>query len=209
MRLLPLASIAALAGALTGCFLKQADQQQAGPPSGKTYAKIEDLGADKLPYTKAKLILAGTPLNVTMERVAKGEAIMFNLSAGEEVLETEHYTGDDHIFRFAGLSDETFTPAIPIARFPLTVGETWDWEGEASLGKNRKAAKASLATTSETVNLAGGVYECVVVTANLVVSSDGTDSKRTLKFWIQPQKGIVKREFGFSSTREPRAAGDS
>lgn len=210
MRAWTLAIIAAFAGALTGCLLKPTGAQQPLPQDGKSFAKADELGADQLPYEKARLILAGTPLNVTMSKRAKPDGVEFDIKAGEETLEVERYQLDDHGFRFSALSDETFVPPIPLARFPgFKTGETWDWSGQAGLGPNKKPATATLTSTWETVNLAGGVAECVVVSANLVVKSDGTDSKRVLKFWIQPKKGIVKREFGYSSTREPRPAGDS
>ena len=204
-----IASVGAIFGVLAGCLIKPGlSNGQEVTPVTKTYQDRQSLKADELPYKSARLILAGTSLPVEMNRVQKGNDVSFRLVTRNEVLETERFQSDATGFRFAGLSDEHFVPPIPLVRYPFIVGESWQWSGVAGLGPNEKAATANLRSDSETINLAGGVHGCIVVVADLVVhTSTGTDSKRTLKFWIEPQKGLIKREFGFSSTREPRPAG--
>jgi len=202
--------IGTVVGVLIGCYRPPVSKPlvQEKPKAAKVYATSDLIVPDGLPYSTARLILAGKSLPVEMSRVKKGDSVDFNLVCKKEVLEVEHFQSDDKSFRFAGLSDEAFVPPIPLVRYPFTVGETWDWAGTAGLGPNTKQATAGLLSSEETINLSGGVNECVLVTANLVVETPGgTNSKRTLKFWIQPMKGVVKREFGFSSTREPRPAG--
>lgn len=209
MRGLSIAAVGAIIGLLAGCLLKPGDQVVTEVPAvAKTFANAESLRPDVAPYTSARLLLAGTPLTVSMARSQKNDIVSFDLIARKEVLEVERYQLDENGFRFASLSDEKFVPPIPLVRYPFTVGESWHWSGTAGLGPNEKKATAELTSASETVNLAGGVHGCVVIVANLVVASPGgTDSKRTLRFWIEPKKGIIKREFGFSSTREPRPPG--
>lgn len=198
-----------LIGVVAGCFLNSSSRPAPEPvQTEQAYATMDSMSPDALPYTTARLTLAGTPVSVQLERESKGEDVVFKLIAKKTLIEEEHYVVRTNSFLFAGLSDETFDPAIPVVRFPFRVGDTWDWEGKAALGTNRKDAKAVITSSPERINLSGGVYDCVVIVADLVVDAgDGAQSKRALKFWIQPKKGIVKREFFYSSTREPRPAG--
>lgn len=198
-----------LIGVVAGCFLNSSSKPVSVPSqTAKSFPNKESLTPEAMPYSTARLILAGTPVSVQMERATKGADVVFKLIARKEVIEEEHYILAPTVFAFSGLSDETFEPAIPLVRYPFNVGDTWEWTGEARLGTNKKTATAVMSSSAETLNLAGGVYDCVAVVADLVVESgEGAKSKRALRFWIQPKKGIVKREFGFSSTREPRAAG--
>jgi hypothetical protein len=171
---------------------------------GKTFASQDSITPDALPYTNARLLLAGTEVKVTMTRRASPGQVIFDLSARDVVLESEKYLSDDKAFSFVGLSDETFQPAIPLVVYPFSIGDDWTWSGTANLGPNSKPAEAKLTCLPEKLNLPGGVYDCVLVTADVIVqASRGVPSKRTLKFWFQPKSGLVKREFGFSSTREP------
>ena len=208
MKALFIATIGATVGLIAGCFLRSAPPVVAGQTTFKTYKAASELAPDTLPYKSAKLILSGTSLPVEMSRSQSNDTVTFSLTARKEVLEVERYQSDATGFRFSGLTDESFAPPIPIVRYPFVVGESWTWSGIAGLGSNGKQATAILNSNDETLNLAGGVHSCVLVVANVVVESPGgTKSKRILKFWIEPLKGIVKREFGFSSTREPRPAG--
>ena len=144
-----------------------------------------------------------------MSRRQTGESVTFSLTAHAETLEEEMYESNATGFRFAGATGETFKPAIPLVSYPFEVGESWDWTGTASLGPNTKSASAKLVSASETLNLATGVAECVRVTASLTIDTgQGGVSKRELRFWFEPKKGMVRREFVMSSAREPRPPAD-
>jgi len=198
----------AVVGLLAGCFLNSSPASILSQEVSKSYTTASLLQPDVLPYTSARLVAFGTSVPVGMSRVQKLDKVSFNLNAGVETLEVERYENTPTEFRFAGLSDETFVPPIPIVRYPFTVGKAWSWAGTAGLGSNEKEATAELKSEVTTVKLAGEDHACILVQANIVVKTDGgTNNKRTLKFWIEPMKGIVKRELGFSTTREPGPVG--
>lgn len=195
-------------GLVAGCLWvgKSSERHLNFDPKERTFINAQSISADKLPYTNARLILAGTEVPVTLKRIQSGSRVLFEIVAKSEVLEEEIYLSDDKAFRFASLTGETFEPAIPLIRYPMTVGESWDWSGSAGLGPTVKPATARITSSMEKLNLVTGVAECVRVTAELEVKTGQSGiSKRPLKFWIEPGKGIVKREFAYSSTREPRS----
>lgn len=194
------------AGIVAGCYLEKGGKSSdPGQVTGRQYVNEQSLQPAALPYKQTRIIMGGLEVPAEMSRKVEGKQVTFEITAKGEVLEQEHYENDDTGFRFASLSDESFNPPIPIIRYPFTVGEKWEWSGTAGLGQNIKQATAVVTSTQETLNLVTGVADCVRVTADLEVATGGPGkSKRPLKFWIEPGKGIVKREFAYSSTREPR-----
>jgi hypothetical protein len=151
------------------------------------------------------LVLAGTEVPVTLEPKLEGESFELAIRARGSVIEVERYGLGDKTFTYRGGTGEEFVPPIPIVRYPMQVGETWTWAGVAGLGPVEKGASADIDTTLETVNLATGVSEAVLVTVNLTIQAQqGVPARRQLRFWIDPKEGLVKRDFAHSSVREPR-----
>jgi hypothetical protein len=194
----------ALASAV-GCGW-QGTAQTGGDPR---YPDTSSFRPDRLPASEASLILAGTRLPVELkERRSDGKFEIVVLAHGEDV-EVETYLVAPDSFSFAGLSGESFEPPIPILRFPLVLDGRWDWAGKAFLGPVGRPARAAVAVESESLNLASGTLKAVRVDVDLSVETGkATTAKRELKFWLAPDSGVVRREFGSSSLREPRAAED-
>ncbi|MGE0002373.1 MAG: hypothetical protein AB7F50_05940 [Fimbriimonadaceae bacterium] len=173
------------------------------------YPDLAALGADQLGKQKANLILAGTKIPVDVEEERDASRYKILVLAHDETLEEESYVVGESEFLFESLSGERFQPPIPIVRFPFKVGDGWDWTGEAYLGPNGRAATAKVTTNRDQLNLASGNLDTVQVSINLVVQTSKTvNADRKLQFWIKPKAGIVRREFGSSSLREPWAAED-
>lgn len=204
MRPLPVIACAALAGVLVGCFWNQ--RPTVAAPVQDTFTSAKQMGLDRLPGQEANLILAGTEVPVELREVKKEGQMVVVLEAHGQIIEEERYVSDGDGFRFAGLSGETFDPPITLARFPMEVGKEWEWAGDACLGPICKPATGKVTSTEETLNLPGGVYRTVRIEVELVVDTGGKEkAARTLRFWVAPEHGIVRREFGFGSTREPRS----
>lgn len=202
----------AITGLLAGCYLQQANSKapESNHAEGRKFVDEKSLDPSALPYTEARIIMGGLEVPAQMARVVEGKAVTFQISAKNVVLEEEHYENEPTGFRFASLTGESFSPPIPLIRYPLTVGEEWQWTGTAGLGPNLKQATATLTSSNDTLNLATGMADCVRISVDLVVATGGPgQSKRPLKFWFEPGKGIVKREFAYSSTREPRPKGST
>lgn len=198
---------AAMTAAVFGCGGPQAEDR----PSAKAqYPNHEALGADKLERDEANLILAGTKIPVAIRQERDGDRYKILVRAFDQTLEEESYRISKDEFLFEHLSGERFEPPIPIVRFPLTVGDKWDWTGDAFLGPLSRPASATVSTANDKLNLASGNLETVRVVVDLTVKTGrGTMADRKLQFWIKPRAGVVRREFGSSSLREPRAAEDS
>ncbi len=161
----------------------------------------------RLPYDKGSLILGGSAIPVDLERADEPVGFRFDLKAHGEVVEQEFYVLEKWGFLFRGVKGESYDPAIPLLRFPAAVGEQWTWGGKV-LGPDTHDAKADISTSGETLNLAGGRFDAIRVLVEMQIGSRvGPPAERKLVFWFVPEKGIVKREFGSISTREPAPKG--
>ena len=178
----------------------------------KTYNTPKDLNPAVNPPDTANLILGGRLIEVHLQEIRNDSSVIFAWltppsGSGQEgvEIEREKYGFSNTGFSLLAGPAESFESGIPLIKFPFTIGDSYDWEGVQYLGKNKRTAKAKVTTSAEQVNLETGNFETVLVTIDLTVET-GTPggSQSQFKFWIKPGEGVVKREFGFSSTREPR-----
>ena len=165
-----------------------------------------DLVGEGVPYLQGNLILAGTVVPVAIEVKASGDQTRFDLVAHGETIEKEIYGNGPSGYSIIEAGGESYVPPVPILRFPLDVGDRWKWSGTASSGPIRHQATAEISTSREELNVPGGPYSTVRVKVELKFSGTGAaqPTVRNLDFWFAPGKGVVKRQFGASSTREPR-----
>lgn len=176
--------------------------------SGERLESRASVKPDALPYDRAGLILAGTVLPVQLKRTENQDTVSFQLVAHGEVLEEETYTFHDGDFNIASAAGESYQPAIMLLKFPMSVGDHWDWKGKMGAGEIMRDATAAVTTSGETINLPGVSGPAIKVNVRLQMESGGPQpAVRDLTFWFMKGKGIVKREFGASSTRQP-VAGD-
>ena len=174
--------------------------------SGAKYAKASDLNLSQAPYDEANIILGGIVLAASLTARHGEGTVEFVLELKDDPEpDIEYYEYDDESFRFAGTRYETYEPAIPLARFPFTVGDAWSWKGKSIFAGKTRSATATVTTGTEKLNVAGGPYETIVITIELSTAVDSAErAVREMKFWIAPKIGIVRREFDFDSAREPR-----
>ncbi|MCU0316216.1 MAG: hypothetical protein MUC92_06460 [Fimbriimonadaceae bacterium] len=198
---------------LVGC--QQAKLALQDPPSqvepnralpDRTYQTMEELGPEVLPGTEANLIMQGTVIPVTLSHETNGESLTLKLQSSGVLVAEERYRVIPGLFQFVGASGESYVPPITLAKFPQANRANWDWDGKVMLASQSYPAKATIASSPDHLNSAGGHFETMLVTVELEVSVGAKDpSRRTLKFWMAPGKGVVKRELGSNATREPRA----
>lgn len=175
-----------------------------GGDQGITIATAVELLPDALYQPEATLNYGGTPVVVEMKREAAGQEVKFLLSAHGEVLETEVYRSSTSEFALVSI-DERFEPPLPLLMFPMTLGKAWEWAGELVAGGVRHQAKATISPSTEQLFLTktGGV-DTVKIDVDLKIDSrTSTPAKRHLTFWFARGKGIVKREIGTATSREP------
>lgn len=161
---------------------------------------------DALYGEQATLNYGGTPIAVKMTRQANGQEVRFSLSAHDEVLETEVYLSTTSEFALISI-DERFEPPLTLLKFPMTIGEPWAWTGELVAGGVRHRAKATITPSIEQLFLTktGGVDTVKVQIELQIDSKTPNPAKRPLTFWFARGKGIVKREVGTATSREPAA----
>lgn len=170
---------------------------------GMRFSDAASLDPGALPYGKASLILAGTSYPVEVRRSANGDKITFDLINHGESIDRENYILNSSGFQIAQGAGLTYEPAIPLVLFPMNVGDKWEWKGEVVAGTERQAAHASMTSEAESLNLESGFYDGFKVAVSLTLGSAEPPIEKRMSFWFVPKQGIVKREFGTTSTRGP------
>lgn len=193
------AATAALLGIVgaTGCH-----KQSSGIP----IASYSALKPDHLELKRCILKLAGTIVTADIVQTRKGDEIVIDLRALGQVFETERYTSTDQDFCVLDAGGEVYDPPIPLIKYPMRVGDEWDWTGRIMTGQQPHPAKAKVTTASEAMMVNGGTVPAAVrVQVELQIDSGrpNAPSKRMLTFWIAPDMGVVRRSFGDYSSREP------
>ena len=215
--LLPLFAISIISAGLAGCDFTYAPQTKPGPedeePIGisQTFKDSKDLKPEIAPPKEANLVLNGTEIPVTLIEKRDGNSITYTWmvdegrESGDPVeVESEKYFFTGDLFSFSATAHEKYDPAINLIRYPLNIGDTWEWNGEVITGKTRNKATATIATRSDPLNLPGGKVSTLLVTVKLNYLEITEPSSRELKFWFQPGAGLIRRELWASSTRTPR-----
>jgi len=101
---------------------------------------------------------------------------------------------------------ETFDPPLPLLIFPMTVGDSWKWKGTMIADEARSKAEAKIVSQVSKAELKGSTVPSVKVMVDLQLAENQQSKpvKRTLSFWVVEGKGVVRREFGEESVREPQ-----
>ena len=187
------ASLIVLAGC--GCDSAEADE-----PSLRDAAAFQ---TDALPGETATLELAGTEIPVEVKRRMEGSITVIELWAHGQVVQQERYEAKGDRFSLQMAGGEQYASPLPLLKFPMDVGESWDWEGKMGTPENLRPAKAKVTTATEQV-YAPTPVQAVRVQVDLELESGGPlPAKRTLTFWIVEGRGVVKRQFGSGSSRVP------
>lgn len=217
MKPLPILVFITISLSLTGCFLtkatdpKPADPAQPTTTLSKQFSSQEDLKPTIAPPKEANLILNGTVIPVTLRETRKDNSITYSWivddagESGEPVeVESEKYFASHELFSFSATAHERYNPAINLLRYPLTVGDTWDWNGEVIVGVSKRKASAKIETSAAQLNLPNTKITTLLVKVTLTYEATQSPGTRELKFWFKPGEGLVRRELWGSSTREPR-----
>lgn len=189
------AAIAATVGVPTAC--------KHGEVAGR-YERNSQINPQRLPYSDAYFLPVGIIVETVMSSDESPGAVDFALTSKGTLIDVEHYRYDETSFNYIGNDDETFEPGIPLLKYPFSVGDEWKWSGLYKFGGKDRKASAKIKTTSEVLNTVVGQFSTIKVTADLEIESGiGSIVQFPLVFWIAPDKGIIKREFPYSGTREP------
>lgn len=173
--------------------------------TGITIASSADLGPDADPGPE-KIVYAGTVIPVETKRsTTNGDYTMDFWYQGVS-LETEKYRSMPTEFDLVNAAGEDYSPPLPLLYFPMNAGDSWKWSGQMVTAPTSHNATAVISTREDEINV-GTMAHALVVEVDLSIDN-GTSSPapRQLTFWFVKGKGVVKRDFGASTSRIPAAA---
>ena len=158
-----------------------------------------------VPGDKAMLRMAGIDIPVKIKAVRHEEQVALVLIANDVVMDREVYHRDDKELGIAFGAGEAFSPPIPLMRFPMRVGDTFDWNGVMMSNNRARGARAKVTSAVAKTDTGEGTETGirVQVALDIMPEQKGPSIKRSMTFWIVEGKGVVRREFASDSVREP------
>jgi hypothetical protein len=150
------------------------------------------------------LRLANVELSAQAELKRDGSTYTIEIVGDGEPIESEVYRVDKGAISAVRLgTGETADPPIPLMKFPMTVGDKFDWSGQIAVGDRTLQASAVVSSEISRPDLATGPVEAVHIHVELEISG-GTqrEANRRLDFWFAEGKGPVMRDYG-NQVREP------
>lgn len=173
--------------------------------TGQQIAAIGDLNPGAKIPPSAKLKIGEIDMPVEIVQTTTGDEMTIEISAHGQVFENETYQIGDKSFDLLDVAGEHYDPKLPLLKFPMRVGEVWNWTGKMTAGDEPHQATATVTSTNDSVLLPGsGSTDTILVIVDLSIESGGpTPANRKLRFWFAKDKGLIKRQFGIGSSREP------
>lgn len=175
-------------------------------PAAFSITDSRELGFEEFKEKEATLVLAGTPIPVETKFIKEGDIrrLLF-IVHGQEVDEERYRVGVDGL-AFMGTRAESFEPPISLASLPFSAPKSSEWKGKWKTGPTEVEGEATIEATPERINTVGGQFDAARIEIKLTMKVDDQDRReRTLKFWLVRDHGIVRRELGVDSAREPAA----
>jgi hypothetical protein len=150
------------------------------------------------------LSLSDTDVPATMQVKTQGSIVTFESLAHGTVFDVERYEAIPASFSLLEMV-ETYEPAVKLIGFPMSIGDSWDWNGVQTSALIRRKAKAKITSSLDTLHMEGAAgLETVKISVALEVESGVAKPRQsTLEFWFAAGKGIVKRTYGTAIVRRP------
>ncbi len=166
---------------------------------------LADLAPQTPPAKSAHLVLAGTSYPVSLQQTQTSTSLTLNWLSHGEVLESETYGTQGQVFGLQGADEVHFQPMLPLLKFPLHFGDSWSWTGSLVAAGMTRPATAQVTVDQDRIFVSGASIDTVKSTAEISIQSGSGKPpiKREVVFWFEPKAGIVKRQFGSASIREP------
>ncbi len=173
--------------------------------TGEAIASLVELAPDAKIPTKANLKIGNIDMPVEVLQVNTSTQMKLTLQAHGQDFENEIYRISPQSFELEDAAGERYVEPLPLLKFPMKVGDSWKWVGTMTAGDEPHKATASVVTASENLMLPmSGSTATVLVDVDLTIESGGpSPATRKLRFWFVKDKGLVKRQFGIGSSREP------
>lgn len=198
----PLGLLVAMAvGVGCGC----AKQAEIHITSDLTFNQASDLDPTHELTGNVSLTQAGSSKTMQVKTMRSDDGIFdVDLMLHGSSYDQEQYVAKAGSFGLITAALETYEPAIPLLKFPMSAGDRWTWEGQARAGSEVTRATADISTSESTEWICGASVDAVKATVDVrLIPSRGAPIEREMVFYFAPGKGLFKREFGTSSIREP------
>jgi hypothetical protein len=170
-------------------------------PSGPRLIRIDEVQPHRAPNPIATLELAGAEVPVRLRATTTDSLLTIEGIAHGEVIEQEVYRWDRERFSLVGGAGEEYDPPIDLLRFPMNVGDRWQWKGKATAVARPLPAEAEVVTELDRVQSGGDTVPAIKIQVWLSVHDAARPIRRNLTFWVVEGKGVVQREFGRESIR--------
>lgn len=191
-------------GALSCTGSKSGGQVTKG--SGALINTSADMKPDADPGPQ-KAVYAGTVIPVKVKTTLDNGNFSIELMYNNVSLEMEKYLSTATEFDLVNAAGEDYAPPIPLLRFPMNVGDSWKWSGKMMTGPMGRDATAVVTTREEKIDT-GSLADALLVEVDISMESGAANAPATrqLMFWFVKGKGLVKRDFGASTSRVPAEA---
>ena len=183
--------------ALAGCVQEQ-------QLSGNTIEQSADLFPEtfQMPVT---MRLANVLIEAEAKMKIDGTTRTIEISSDGVPIEDEVYVVTRDSIAVKSLStSESFDPPLVLIKMPLTIGDTYEWEGKIDFAGPALESTATVVTSKDTPDLPTGPRETVRVAVELRID-DGSPKPaiRKLDFWFAEGVGPIRRDYG-NQLRTPR-----
>jgi hypothetical protein len=197
--------VAVLVG--TGLACREEPTAKPEPPAGQQFSTSERLGPAEPPLGRAVVHLSGSPFEVELRTERDQNKFRIVLLKDGTEFDREEYVDSFEAFLMSRAAGEFYEPPMELLRFPMQVGDSWQWEGSIRSGDDAQPAKATVETAEDTQYVHGAPVQAVRVRVLLSFGSGEQIpvSKRTLTFWFAPKHGLFRRQYDTVSIREPAA----
>ena len=188
-----------------GCHGQRAAEED---PKGPLINVSEELRPEILPGKTALLTMGGVAVPVELGQEQTGDTIVLKMKAHGASVDWETYESTVARYSVKYAEGETYSPAVDLIRYPMRVGDSWDWSGTMVAAGQKRQAKAEIQTSAAKLALPEGPVPAVKVALRLSMPATATEpaAQRSLAFWFVANRGLLRREFGTESIREPGVA---
>lgn len=189
--------ILSVVGGLIGCGHFQVSTSIARPP----YAhKLDDFLPLNGGQTAADFTVDGTKTNYQLKTNTKDSTVSFQAISDGTLIDEEVYEVKDQAVYLRRAAGENFEPAVMLIKFPLSVGDKYEWKGKLACDLEKIDGNATVLTSTDFVRLKDKSQDAIKVEMNLTF---GKGASRKLSFWFVKGKGVLRTEM-FKNIREPR-----
>lgn len=182
---------------LTGCN----NLPPEAAPSNRPYVhKVDEFLPLNGGQTEAVFSVDGTTTDYKLKTVREGAKVSFFAISHDMIVDEETYevSGDQVVLRYA--AGEEFQEPIPLMKFPLTVGDEYQWKGTMLASQVPIQGSAKVVTSTDFVRLKDKGQDAIKVEINLTF---GKGANRKLSFWFVKGQGVLRTEMG-KNVREPK-----